>query len=156
MKRRALSLLLAVLPLSAQSWRPELGAVWTRPEGDLRQVGDAHGWGGMIATELQADESGSVRLFAEYRRFWTVDTRYSLSDAGMLLSGQLAGPLYGTIGASAERVHLPGHEPSIKLGTRVGLGYNLAKHFKLEGAYTYCSLDHASVNSVEASLVLAF
>lgn len=157
MKRWTLPFLLAALPLSAQAWHPQVGVVWSQPQGDLRQIGQAHGWGGQLSTEFAADQDGSIRLFTEYRRFWTKEeTRYSLSDAGFLLTGTLAGPLYATVGASAERIHLPTHKPTIKLGTRAGLGFALASHLKLEGAYTYASFDHGSANSVEASLILSF
>lgn len=157
MKRWTLPFLLAALPLSAQTWHPQVGVVWSQPQGDLRQVSTEHGWGGLLSMEFPADQDGSLRLFAEYRRFRTPEeARYSLSDVGFLLTGTFAGPLYGIVGASAERIHVPTHEPTVKLGTRVGLGFALASHLKLEGAYTYSSFNHGSANTAEASLILSF
>ena len=157
MKRVGAALLLASAPLAAQSWQPQAGAVWSQPQGDLKQVSTDHGWGLMLGLQAQAAPEGAIRIFAEYRRFKTaLDQRYSLSDGGVLLTGTIAGPVYGFLGASAERVHLPGHDPVVKLGTRAGLGWTVVKHASLEAGYTRASLDSRSVDSVEASLVLTF
>ncbi len=141
---------------SAPSWQPQVGAVWTQPQGDLKQVSPENGWGVMLGLQAQDTPQGAVRFFGEYRRFWTGKTRYSLADAGMLLTGTLSGPLYGFVGASAERIHLPGRDATIKLGWRAGLGWALGPHSSLEAGYTTASLDHRSVNTVEASLVFTF
>lgn len=145
--------------LSAQSappWQPQIGAVWSQPQGDLKQVSTDPGWGLMIGTQAQETPQGAVRLFAEYRRFKTGTGRYSLSDAGFLLTGTLTGPLYGFVGATGERIHLPGRDAAIKLGGRAGLGWALGRHASLEAAYTTASLDHQSINTTEASLVITF
>lgn len=162
MTRRTLLCLWAVLPatLSAQaapSWKAQAGAVWSQPQGDLKQVSTDHGWGLMIGTQAAETPQGALRFFAEYRRFRTADGgRYSLSDAGLLLTGSITGPLYGFVGATAERIHLPGRDPSVKLGTRAGLGWAMGRHASLETAYTNAALDGRSVNTVEASLVFTF
>ena len=157
MKRVGVAFLLAASPLLAQSWQPQAGAVWSQPQGDLKQVSTDHGWGLMLGLQAQAAPEGAIRLFVEYRRFHTAsDQRYSLSDAGVILTGTIAGPVYGFLGASGERVHLPGRDPSTKLGTRAGLGWTMAKHASLEAGYTRASLDARSVDSVEASLIFTF
>lgn len=156
--KRVLSVLsLVAAPLMAQSWQPQIGAVWSQPQGDLKQVSDGHGWGLMLGAQAYETPQGALRVFVEYRRFKTAaDQRYSLSDGGFLLTGSIAGPVYGFLGATAERIHLPGLDPAIKLGTRGGLGWTLAKHASLEGAYTHASMNHRSVDSVEASLIVSF
>lgn len=149
----------SALTLSAQSaldWHAQVGAVWSQPQGDLKQVSTEHGWGLMIGTQAQDKAQGAMRLFAEYRRFQTGTGRYSLSDAGVILTGTVAGSLYGFVGASGERIHLPNRDAAIKLGGRAGLGWALSRHFNLEGAYTTASLDHRSVNTVEGTLVITF
>lgn len=162
MKRGTFVCLFTVLPAalaaqSAPSWQPQIGAVWSQPQGDLKQVSTDHGWGLMIGAQAAETPQGALRLFAEYRRFQTpAGARCSLSDAGLLLSGTITGPLYGFVGATAERIHLPGRDPSIKLGTRAGLGWALGRHAGLETAYTTASLDGRSVNTAEASLVVTF
>jgi hypothetical protein len=161
MNRFGAMFLLAAAPaaLSAQTtpaWHAQVGAVWSQPQGDLREVSTEHGWGLMVGTQAAETPQGAMRFFAEYRRFQTGAGRYSLSDAGVLLTGALAGPLYGFVGASGERIHLPGRDPAIKLGGRAGLGWTLASHASLEAGYTTASLDHRSVNAVEATLVITF
>ena len=161
MNRSSLLLLLAAAPaaLSAQSapsWHAQIGAVWSQPQGDLKQVSTDHGWGLMLGTQAAETPQGALRFFAEYRRFQTETGRYSLSDAGVLLTGAFTGPLYGFVGASGERIHLPYRDAAIKLGARAGLGWTLSRHFNLEAAYTTASLDHRSVNTVEGTLVLTF
>jgi hypothetical protein len=152
-------LAMATAALSAQSapsWHAQVGAVWSQPQGDLKQVSTDHGWGLMVGTQAADTPQGALRFFAEYRRFQTDTGRYSLSDAGVLLTGTVEGPLYGFVGASGERIHLPGRDASIKLGGRAGLGWTLSQHFNLEAAYTTASLDHRSVNTVEGTLVITF
>ena len=161
MKHSGLVLLLTTAPgaLSAQSappWQPQIGVVWSQPQGDLKQVSTDPGWGLMIGTQAQETPQGAVRLFAEYRRFKTGAGRYSLSDAGFLLTGTLTGSLYGFVGATGERIHLPGRDPAIKLGGRAGLGWALGTHASLETAYTTASLDHRSIDTIHASLIITF
>ena len=111
----------------------------------------------MIGTQAAETPQGALRFFAEYRRFQTeASSRYSLSDAGFLLTGAIAGPVYGFVGASGERIHLPGRDATTKLGGRAGLGWTLSQHFNLEAGYTTASLDHRSINTVEGTLVLTF
>jgi hypothetical protein len=153
-------LAMAASALSAQqapSWHAQIGAVWSQPQGDLKQVSTDHGWGLMIGTQAAETPQGALRFFAEYRRFQTeASSRYSLSDAGFLLTGAIAGPVYGFVGASGERIHLPGRDATTKLGGRAGLGWTLSQHFNLEAGYTTASLDHRSINTVEGTLVLTF
>ena len=161
MNRPSLLLLLAMIPvaLSAQtapSWHAQVGAVWSQPQGDLKQVSTDHGWGLMIGTQAAETPQGALRFFAEYRRFQAETSRYSLSDAGVLLTGAFTGSLYGFVGASAERIHLPYRDAATKLGARAGLGWTLSQHFNLEAAYTTASLDHRSINTVEGTLVITF
>jgi len=146
----------AALSAQAPSWHAQVGAVWSQPQGDLKQVSTDHGWGLMLGAQAAETPQGALRFFAEYRRFQTDTGRYSLSDAGFLLTGSIAGPLYGFVGASGERIHLPGRDAAIKLGGRAGLGWTLSQHFNLEAAYTTASLDHRSINTVEGTLVLTF
>jgi hypothetical protein len=141
---------------SAPSWHAQVGAVWSQPESDLRQVSTDHGWGLMLGTQASETPQGALRFFAEYRRFQTGAGRYSLSDAGVLLTGTITGPLYGFVGTTGERIHLPGRDATIKLGARGGLGWTLASHASLEAAYTSASLDHRSINTVEGTLVITF
>lgn len=158
--RPAVLLAMATRLLSAQAppaWHAQIGAVWSQPQGDLKQVSSDHGWGAMLAAQAQETPDGALRLFAEYRRFTTeAGARYSLSDGGVLLTGTISGPLYGTLGLSAERIHLPGRDAAIKLGARAGLGWTLGRHASLESAYTTASLDHRRLDSFEASLVITF
>ncbi len=162
MRRWSSIFLLAAAPLalsaqSAPQWHAQVGAVWSRPEGDLSQVSDKAGWGLMVGTQAAETPQGAMRLFVEYRRFSLEGGgRFSLSDAGVLLTGSVAGPVYGFLGASAERIHLPTRDAAIKLGGRAGLGWTMSRHFSLEAAYTTASLDHRSVNTVEGSLILTF
>ncbi len=155
-----LLLIAAPLALSAQGappWHAQVGAVWSQPKGDLAQVSSDNGWGLMIGTQAMETPQGGMRFFAEYRQF-KVDPngRYNLADAGVLLTGTLAGPVYGFIGASAERIHLPDRDASIKLGGRAGLGWAMAQRVSLEAAYTTASLDHHSVNTIEGALIFTF
>lgn len=161
MNRMSALLVLAMInwTLSAQSapsWHAQVGAVWSQPQGDLKSVSSEHGWGLLIGTQAAETPQGAMRFFGEYRRFQTDTGRYSLSDAGVLLTGTLTGPLYGFVGGSGERIHLPGRDPVIKLGGRAGLGWTLASHASLEAGYTTASLDHHSLNTVEATLVFTF
>ena len=110
----------------------------------------------MLGTQAAETPQGAMRFFVEYRRFQTDAGRYSLSDAGVLLTGSLAGPLYGFVGASGERIHLPGRDAAIKLGGRAGLGWTFSRHFSLEAAYTNASLDHRAINTAEGTLVITF
>ncbi|MBS1767800.1 MAG: hypothetical protein JST05_10430 [Acidobacteria bacterium] len=151
----------APLALSAQGapqWHAQVGAVWSQPKGDLTQVSSDAGWGVMVGTQAMETPQGAMRFFVEYRRFWIHPDggRYSLSDAGVILTGSLTGPVYGFLGASAERIHLPTRDAAIKLGGRAGLGWTMSRHFSLEAAYTTSSLDHRSINAVEGSLILTF
>ncbi|MBS1766873.1 MAG: hypothetical protein JST05_05645 [Acidobacteria bacterium] len=157
MKSLGVALLLAGAPLLAQSWQPQIGAVWSQPQGDLKQVSDGHAWGLMLGAQAYETPQGALRLFVEYRRFKTAaDQSYSLSDGGFLLTGSISGPLYGFLGATAERVHLPDLDAATKLGLRGGLGWTLGRHASLEGTYTHTAMDHRSLDSVEASLILSF
>ena len=161
MNRLGSIFLLAALPaaLSAQSapsWKPQAGVVWSQPTGDLKQLSTDNGWGLMIGTQAAETPQGAIRFFGEYRRFWTHPGRYSLMDAGVLLTGTITGPVYGVLGASAERIHLPGRDASIKLGTRAGLGWTVSQRASLEAAYTSASLDGHGVNTTEASLIFTF
>lgn len=162
MRRLSSTLLLAAAPLAlsgqaAPQWHAQVGAVWSQPKGDLTTVSTGNGWGLMLGTQAFETPQGAMRFFAEYRRFWVeAGGRYSLSDAGVILTGTITGPVYGFIGASAERIHLPGRDAAIKLGGRGGLGWTMSRHFSLEAAYTTASLDHRSVNAVEGSLILTF
>ena len=161
MKRFGVLFLLAGGPmaLSAQSapaWHPQIGAVWSQPQGDLKQVSTQNGWGVMVGTQAQQTPQGAVRFFLEYRRFKKDADTYSISDAGIVLTGAIAGPIYGFVGTSAERIHLPDRDAATKLGGRVGLGWALGTHASLETAYTTASLDHRSINTMHASLIITF
>ncbi|HET8715168.1 MAG TPA: hypothetical protein VFM16_05050 [Holophagaceae bacterium] len=158
--RSAILLALAARLLPAQAppaWHAQIGAVWSQPQGDLKQVTPDRSWGAMLAAQAQETPDGALRLFAEYRRFTTeAGGRFSLSDGGVLLSGTISGPIYGTLGLSAERIHLPGRDAAIKLGARAGLGWTLGRHASLESAYTTASLDHRRLDTIETSLVITF
>lgn len=161
MKRLSLLCALGMVSfaLSAQSapvWQPQLGVVWSQPQGDLKDVSTDAGWGVMLATQAQDPRGGSLRLFGEYRRFKALDTNYSLTDAGLLFTAPFGGPVYGFLGVSGEKIQLPNRKGAIKLGARGGLGWNLGTHARLEAGYTTASLDHRSVNTTEASLIFSF
>ena len=159
-KRRILvPFLAAPFALSAQgapSWQPQVAAVWSQPQGDLKALTSEHPLGLLIGAQAQETPDGALRVFAEYRRIWSGRPRYSLADVGFDLTATINGPFYGFVGASAERIHLPRHDASVKLGLRGGAGWTLSRRVGLETTYTKASLDHRSVDSVDVSLRLTF
>ncbi|HTL98906.1 MAG TPA: hypothetical protein VL181_08890 [Holophagaceae bacterium] len=160
MKRLRPACLLAVAPLAlsaqAPAWQPQVAAVWSEAQGGLKDVTSEHALGLLVGAQVQENPQGALRVFAEYRRVFSGDSRYSLADAGFDLTGAINGPLYGFIGTSAERIHLPRRDPATKLGWRGGMGWSLSQRFGLEATYTTASLDHRSVNSLDFSLRVTF
>ena len=156
--RPAFLLALAPLALSAQapSWQPQVAAVWSEAQGDLKDATSEHALGLLVGAQVQENPQGALRVFAEYRRVFSGSPRYSLADAGFDLEAAINGPFYGFVGTSAERIHLPRRDPATKLGWRGGLGWTLTRSFGLEATYTTASLDHRSVNSLDLSLRMTF